>query len=121
MSKYSIVVQTDSYKVSHWLQFPPKTERSFYYIESRGGAEDLQFFGLQQVNRDTLKCAMKCSAVKIDGVWIDAFKDPFDAPWKASKAGRLDNADLYTVWINGVFVKEYTFDEVRENAKDNFK
>ena len=46
---------------------------------------------LQQVNRDTLKFAMKLSAVKVDGEWRDAFKCPADAPWKASKGGRFDD------------------------------
>jgi nicotinamide phosphoribosyltransferase len=71
---------------------------------------------LQQVNRDTLKFAMKLSAVKRSGVWQDAYKCPADAPWKASKAGRFDYRDLNTVWKDGNFVKEYTFEEVRENA-----
>lgn len=28
--------RTDSYKASHWLQYPPGTEHAFSYIESRG-------------------------------------------------------------------------------------
>lgn len=75
---------------------------------------------LQQVNRDTLKFAMKCSAIEIDGVWSDVFKDPSDAPWKASKKGRLDNSDLLDVYVDGNFVKEYTFQEVRDNALEQF-
>lgn len=71
---------------------------------------------LQQVNRDTLKFAQKMSAIKIDGVWNDVFKCPVDAPWKASKGGRFDNKNLTTVWEDGKFVKEYTFEEVRANA-----
>jgi nicotinamide phosphoribosyltransferase len=73
---------------------------------------------LQQVNRDTLKFAMKCSAIQIDGVWNDVFKEPFDAPWKASKKGRQDNPDLVDVYVDGNFVKEYTFDEIRETARE---
>lgn len=33
----SILLRTDSYKVSHWMQFPEGMDKSFYYIESRGG------------------------------------------------------------------------------------
>lgn len=71
---------------------------------------------LQQVNRDTLKFAMKLSAVKVNGVWRDAYKCPVDAPWKASKRGRFDDLDLETVYENGSFTNEVTFEEVRERA-----
>ena len=49
----SIMAKTDSYKLSHFLQFPPNTQRTFYYIESR--TENLlektkiKFFGLQAI------------------------------------------------------------------------
>jgi nicotinamide phosphoribosyltransferase len=71
---------------------------------------------LQQVNRDNLKFAMKCSAIKQNGEWKDVYKCPVDAPWKASKGGRFDNdRNLEVIWENGRFIKEYTFDEVRNN------
>ena len=71
---------------------------------------------LQQVNRDNFKFAMKCSSVKVNGEWKDVFKNPADAPWKASKGGRFDNdPNLELVWENGRFIKEYTFEEVRGN------
>ncbi len=39
---------TDSYKLTHWRQYPPGTEKVYSYIESRGGMfSDLVFFGLQ--------------------------------------------------------------------------
>lgn len=44
---------------------------------------------LQKVYRDTLKFAMKASAVKISGVWQDVFKDPITDQGKTSKKGRL--------------------------------
>lgn len=44
---------TDSYKVTHWKQYPPNTSRVYSYFESRGGMfHDLVFFGLQaQIER----------------------------------------------------------------------
>ena len=45
---------------------------------------------LQQLDRDTMKFAMKTSAVMIDGVWRDVFKDPKTDPGKASKKGVQD-------------------------------
>ena len=44
---------------------------------------------LQKVNRDTQKFAMKASAVCVNGVWRDVFKDPITDSGKRSKKGRL--------------------------------
>ncbi|MEY2863182.1 MAG: hypothetical protein RLY58_889 [Pseudomonadota bacterium] len=44
----NLLLDTDSYKSSHWLQYPPKTELISSYIEPRGGLfADTVFFGLQ--------------------------------------------------------------------------
>ena len=99
---------------------------------------------LQQVDRDTQKFAMKCSAVEIGlGNWIDVQKDPITDPGKKSKAGcvtlwkgggewvsAVDQPKgwfdkgfgpftemLETVYCDGKLVKEITFDEVRANAR----
>lgn len=55
---------------------------------------------LQRNNRDTHRFALKCSAVRVDGEWIDVYKSPavYDEDWnkldvksfKASKRGRLE-------------------------------
>jgi nicotinamide phosphoribosyltransferase len=48
MSDYNLILDTDSYKASHWLQYPPNTTSVFSYIESRGGRHsETVFFGLQ--------------------------------------------------------------------------
>ena len=44
---------------------------------------------LQEVKRDDLKFAQKCSAAMVNGVWRDVYKDPIDAPDKKSLRGRL--------------------------------
>ena len=42
------ILNTDSYKASHYLQYPPNTKFVSSYIESRGGYfQDTLFFGLQ--------------------------------------------------------------------------
>lgn len=99
---------------------------------------------LQQVNRDTLKYAMKCSARQDDtGQWHDVYKDPVSGG-KTSKKGRLGLMDAYgigthrirtvprsvaqktkgnllkPVYRNGELLREYSFGEVRENAKIAF-
>jgi nicotinamide phosphoribosyltransferase len=63
-------------------------------LQAHGYSADNVAFGqggalLQQVNRDTQRFAMKCSAVQVDGRWRDVFKDPVTDPEKRSKAGRL--------------------------------
>jgi len=42
----SIILNTDSYKASHYKQYPPGTEHVYSYIESRAGDYTI-FFGLQ--------------------------------------------------------------------------
>ncbi|OJV46583.1 MAG: nicotinate phosphoribosyltransferase [Alphaproteobacteria bacterium 43-37] len=44
----NLILDTDSYKSSHWLQYPPGTEGLYAYFESRGGQyPGVVFFGLQ--------------------------------------------------------------------------
>ena len=48
MRKPSLVTCTDSYKFSHYLQYPANLRNVYSYIESRGGEYDFTlFFGLQ--------------------------------------------------------------------------
>jgi nicotinamide phosphoribosyltransferase len=102
-------------------------------------------FGYQYQTRDTFGFAMKATNVVINGVEKPIFKDPVtDSGTKKSLKGRLvvvkdengnplsldeshaeirDIAEangmnlLTTVWKDGIFVKSYTFDEVRANAR----
>ncbi len=44
----NLILNTDSYKASHFLQYPPGTEYVSSYVESRGGRyPETLFFGLQ--------------------------------------------------------------------------
>lgn len=44
----NLILRSDSYKVSHWRQYPPRTRAVYSYFESRGGRFDhVVFFGLQ--------------------------------------------------------------------------
>lgn len=91
---------------------------------------------LQKVNRDTLRFAMKASAIRINGEWRDVYKDPVTDKGKRSKRGRLAlvNVDgeyqtiredelagqtnlLETVFKNGKLLKEVNFAKVREVAR----
>lgn len=51
----NLLLNTDSYKASHWLQYPPNTDATFFYVESRGGLHDRTlFFGLQAILKEYL-------------------------------------------------------------------
>lgn len=91
---------------------------------------------LQQVNRDTLRFAMKANAMQdAAGVWHDVAKAPATDPAKASKAGRQavvaeagrliarrleDVADednlLRPVWRDGAMLVRHSFDQLRARA-----
>ncbi len=46
----SLLFDTDSYKASHWLQYPPDCTAMGAYLESRGGENPATlFFGLQML------------------------------------------------------------------------
>lgn len=99
---------------------------------------------LQQLDRDTLKFAMKCSLIFKGGESVEVFKDPVTDKGKISKAGRLDLIVHYnpttpnskystvqlaphvashnfsamrTVFENGEVLVEDTFEEIRARAK----
>lgn len=51
----NIILNTDSYKSSHYLQYPPKSEYVSSYIEARGGEyPKTLFFGLQAFIKEYL-------------------------------------------------------------------
>lgn len=66
-----------------------------YNLKDKGISTDNIAFGmggamLQQMDRDTQKFAMKCSAICVNGEWRDVFKNPVGDITKTSKKGRLD-------------------------------
>ena len=110
-------------------------------LQMAGYSADNVAFGqggalLQQVNRDTLKFAMKCSAAYINGAWRDVYKDPVTDSGKRSKRGRLQlireqggefqtvsysesqasKDQLQVVYRNGELVNQTTFQAVRDRA-----
>ncbi len=90
---------------------------------------------LQKVNRDTLKFAFKCSAIRVNGEWQDVYKSPVTDTVKFSKRGRLKlvhdvhgwrtvqidqdpwcKNKLETVFRDGSIIDPITLDTVRDNA-----
>ena len=90
---------------------------------------------LQHVNRDTMRFAMKASAIMgEDNVWKDVYKDPVTDPGKRSKAGRLalspsrgtvredslqkDEGNLLeTVFRNGVMFLGSSWEEIKARSE----
>ena len=67
----NLILNTDSYKASHYLQYPPGTTGMFSYMESRGGAyPSTVFFGLQML-------LMKHFLTPITHKMVDEAKDFF--------------------------------------------
>lgn len=54
LSLISIIIRTDSYKFSQWMQYPKGTTHISSYIESRGGEDISVFFGPQAFIKDYL-------------------------------------------------------------------
>ena len=90
---------------------------------------------LQKLNRDTQKCAFKCSEITVNGEAREVFKDPITDPGKKSKKGRLSLHCVEGVWetkmgadvdpstdqlvevlSNGSVLKTYDFEEIRARA-----
>lgn len=71
---------------------------------------------LQKVNRDTMKAAVKASAIMHDGVWHDVYKE---TPGKPALRGRFDDPELQTIFKNGSYVGKWvTFSELRERLRN---
>mgnify|MGYP001589368764 CR=1 FL=1 len=75
----SIIIDTDSYKASHWLQYPPKTTKVFSYIESRGGRHDKTvFFGLQYYLKRYLETPVTSRDVAEAKAFFAVHGEPFN-------------------------------------------
>lgn len=106
-----------------------------------GFAADNVSFGsggalLQKIDRDTQKCAFKCSLARVAGRNVDVYKDPITDPGKKSKKGRLTlekTEDGYTtitdglgdpaknvlveVFRDGRLLKEWTLEEIKNRCE----
>lgn len=109
-------------------------------VDEGGFSADNVAFGqggglLQQLDRDTMKFAMKCSAIRVNGVWRDVYKDPITDKGKRSKRGIFDlirdkDGKIQTVvgltpgpgsllkvrYVDGLIKNELTFEQIRNNS-----
>jgi len=80
----SIILNTDSYKVSMWKQMPAGTTNVYSYIESRGGRYDRTvFFGLQAFIKEYLLAPITQMDIDIADEILTAHGEPFNrAGWQ---------------------------------------
>lgn len=76
---YNLLLDTDSYKMSHYLQFPPNTTEMFYYLESRGGRyKETVFFGLQYILKEYLTTKITKPMVEEAAKFAAGHGEPFN-------------------------------------------
>jgi nicotinamide phosphoribosyltransferase len=80
----NLLLNADSYKASHWLQYPPGTDATFFYLESRGGVyERTLFFGLQSILKEYLAQPVTAAMVDAAKAFFAAHGEPFnEAGWR---------------------------------------
>ncbi|WP_064746113.1 nicotinate phosphoribosyltransferase [Lysobacter firmicutimachus] len=80
----NLLLNTDSYKASHWLQYPPGTDATFFYVESRGGVHDRTvFFGLQAILKEYLSKPVTHADIDEARDLFAAHGEPFnEAGWR---------------------------------------
>lgn len=76
--KNNIILQTDSYKMSQWTQYPSDTTAISSYIEARGGAEKSVFFGLQAFIKEYLLEPITSADINAAEQLIKAHGEPFN-------------------------------------------
>jgi nicotinamide phosphoribosyltransferase len=78
------ILNTDSYKASHYLQYPPEASAMFSYIESRGGRYDRTlFFGLQMLIKEYLCRPITAEMIGQAKAFFTAHGEPFnEAGWR---------------------------------------
>lgn len=78
------ILNTDSYKASHFLQYPPEASAMFSYIESRGGRYDRTlFYGLQMMLKEYLCRPITAQMIDEAKAFFAAHGEPFnEAGWR---------------------------------------
>lgn len=82
------ILNTDSYKASHYLQYPAGTSAMFSYVESRGGRYDRTvFFGLQMLAKEYLCRPITPAMIDAARGFFAAHGEPFnEAPAGATSS-----------------------------------
>lgn len=79
MNTLNPLLDTDSYKASHYLQYPPNTTSMFSYVESRGGKYPVTvFFGLQYILKEYLSVRITPEMVEEAKEFFALHGEPFN-------------------------------------------
>lgn len=80
MARKNLILDSDSYKFSHWRQYPPGITNVSSYIEARVGGDydDVVFFGLQAWLRENLSEPVTATDVLVAKGIIEAHGEPFN-------------------------------------------
>lgn len=77
--RYNPLLSTDSYKPSHYLQYPADTQSMIAYLEARGGEfEDSTLFGLQAFMHQYLSQPITAQDVTEAAAFFAAHGEPFN-------------------------------------------
>ncbi|SEA20061.1 nicotinate phosphoribosyltransferase [Microbulbifer marinus] len=84
MSAHNLILNVDSYKASHYLQYPPGAEYVSSYIECRGGEfPEAVFFGLQAFIKQYLQTPISAADIDEAEAMLHAHGLPFHrAGWE---------------------------------------
>ena len=84
MKRTSILFNTDSYKVSMYLQYPPQTTSVYSYLEARGPLHShVVFFGLQAFIKEYLTTPITQQEIDQADQFYSAHGEPFNkAGWQ---------------------------------------
>ena len=74
----NLILNADSYKASHWLQYPPNSEYMSSYVEARKGDYDVVFFGLQAYIKEYLQAPITTAHIDEAEKVITAHGLPFN-------------------------------------------
>ncbi len=74
----NLILNADSYKASHWLQYPPHSEYVSSYVEARKGNYPVLFFGLQAFIKEYLSKPITAQDVAEAEEMITAHGVPFN-------------------------------------------
>lgn len=79
MDGFNLILDTDQYKSSHFLQYPPGTTGLVAYLEARGGMYDkIVFFGLQYILKKYLTQRVTVEDVKEASSFFKSHGLPFN-------------------------------------------
>lgn len=75
----NIILNTDSYKTSQWVQYPPNTEALYAYIEARGGEyKQTVFYGMWMYLSEYLSKPITMEMIDFADVFLTEHGEPFN-------------------------------------------